>query len=100
MTAIMDEMRRLDAARDRGELSAVDHAARKAALIEAIPDAETGPPMAQTIGVWHMIILSFSLVGFVSGAALMISGDVTLALTLGITVLASVTIGLFRMIDE
>jgi len=109
MTAILDDMRRLDAAHARGEISAVDLAAAKADLIDAVPEADAEPPPApdtaaqhqrpKRAGVGQTLLLCALILTVCVGAALLLTGDLMLSLTLAITVLAAFTVMLFRQLD-
>ena len=107
MTAILDGIRRLDAAHARGELTAVELAAAKAELMDSIPDITpdvTAPaprPVEQkrrsTLGPMLMFCTLILIV--CTGAALLLTGDLLLSATLAITVLAAFTVMLFRQLD-
>ena len=105
MTAILDDMRRLDAAHARGDLSAVDLVAAKAKLLDSVPDASEparsrpAAPRPRRASVWPVLLLCVMVVTVCAGAALLLTGDVMLSATLGITVLAAITIMLFRQLD-
>ncbi len=106
MTAILDDIRRLDAAHARGEISAIDLAAAKARLINAVPDAAEparDTPRAERkkvrTGIGPTLLLCAFVLTVCVGAALLLTGDIMLSATLGITVLAAVTVVLFRQID-
>lgn len=105
MTAILDDMRRLEAAHARGDLSAVDLVAAKAKLLDSVPDASEPMRAAAPVRrvkratVWPMLLLCVLVVTICAGAALVLTGDVMLSATLGITVLAAITIMLFRQLD-
>ena len=106
MTAILDDMRRLEAAHARGELTTIDLAAAKAELLDSVPDADEPVHTAQpapTRGaretIWPMLLLCMVVVTVCAGAALMLTGDMTLSATLAITVLAAITVALFRQVD-
>lgn len=107
MTAILDDIRRLDAAHARGELSAVELAAAKAKLMDSIPDvtpddtAPPDPPQRRKPGSGMGQILAFcALILFLcAGAALLLTGDLLLSATLAITVLAAFSVMLFRQLD-
>ncbi|WP_299367366.1 SHOCT domain-containing protein [uncultured Tateyamaria sp.] len=108
MTAILDDIRRLDAAHARGEISAVDLAAAKADLFEAIPDADdieidapdtTPPPPVTLSRLSQTLLLCLFVLTLCAGATLLITGDLMLAATLSITILAAMTVALFRQID-
>ena len=106
MTAILDDMRRLDDAHARGELSAIDLAAAKAQLLDAVPDAAepalTRPPPARStprIGFWPIVLLCMLILTVCVGAAMLVTRDIMLSTTLAVTVLAAVTVMLFRQLD-
>ncbi|WP_299727621.1 SHOCT domain-containing protein [uncultured Tateyamaria sp.] len=105
MTAILDDMRRLDAAHARGEITAVDLAAAKAKLLDSVPDASEASRSAaparraRRATIWPMLLLCVMVVTICAGAALVLTGDLMLSATLAITVLAAITIMLFRQLD-
>lgn len=107
MTAILDDMRRLDAAHARGEISAVDLAARKAKLMDAVPDvldvtpddAPTPPTRRVRPGIGQALLLCAFILTVCIGATLLLTGDIMLSATLAITVLAACTVMLFRQLD-
>ncbi|MEO0379507.1 MAG: hypothetical protein AAF252_04510 [Pseudomonadota bacterium] len=106
MTAILDDMRRLEAAHARGELTTIDLAAAKADLLDSVPDADEPVHMAEPVPtrvtratIWPMLLLCMVVVTVCTGAALMLTGDMTLSATLAITVLAAITVALFRQVD-
>lgn len=110
MTAILDDMRRLDAAHARGDISARELAAAKADLIDAIPEAtEHAPPdpaeaaakpqASEGIGVGQILLLCAVILMVCVGATVLLTGDLMLSATLAITVLAAFTIMLFRQLD-
>jgi hypothetical protein len=107
MTAILDDIRRLDAAHARGEISAVALAAAKADLMDSVPDASeparrhTEPTAAKPkrAGVGQALLFCALVLMVCVGVALLLTGDIMLSLTLAITVLAAFTVMLFRQID-
>ncbi|WP_299609130.1 SHOCT domain-containing protein [uncultured Tateyamaria sp.] len=107
MTAILDDIRRLDTAHARGEISAVDLAAAKAKLFEAIPDASDvyveaparEPPRRTHSRLGQTLLLCIFVLTLCAGATMLLTGDLMLAMTLSITVLAALTVTLFRQID-
>lgn len=107
MTAILDDIRRLDAAHARGEINAIDLAAAKVELIESVPDAddcerrmpEQPRPHEKRTGVGPTLLLCILVLIICVGAALLLTGDVMLSSTLAITVLAAMTVVLFRQLD-
>ncbi len=108
MTAILDEIRRLEAAKNRGELSPAEYAAAKSRLMETVEDADTGTPavIAQDPGpakpirafdvITFLIIASFACLGI----ATLILGDLMLAITLTLTLLAAFTVRAFLTLDD
>ena len=107
MTAILDDIRRLDAAHARGEINAADLAAAKAKLLDSVPDVFDLTPNMVTKpaakparpGVGQVLLLCALILTVCVGAALLLTGEIMLSTTLGITVLAAFTIMLFRQID-
>ncbi len=106
MTAILDDIRRLDAAHARGEMSAVELAAAKAKLMDSIPDVtpdriepETAPPPKPRSTLAPLLLFCALILLICAGTALLLTGDVLLSATLAITVLAAFTVMLFRQID-
>lgn len=109
MTAILDEIRRLEAAERRGEISATEMRVAKADLMDAIEDANAPTPPASkppdtpplpANAFWHVIFFCFGLAGFGCAIATLVLGDLTLALTLTLTVLAAFTVHAFRTLDD
>lgn len=107
MTAILDGIRRLDAAHTRGEISAIDLAAAKAELMDSVPDAtetalpeQPAEPDGKRAGIWPALLSCALILIICVGAALALTGDIMLSATLAITVLAAFTIKLFRQIDS
>lgn len=107
MTAILDGMRRLDAAHSRGEINAIDLAVAKARLMDSVPDAnaqenrviDQPPPREKRTGVGPTLLLCALVLTICVGAAMLLTRDIMLSSTLAITVLAAMTIVLFRQID-
>ncbi|WP_299044523.1 hypothetical protein [uncultured Tateyamaria sp.] len=107
MTAILDDIRRLEAAHARGELSAVDLAAKKAKLFEAIPDADDVyveaparvPPRRAQSRLGQTLLLCLFVLTLCAGTTIVLTGDLMLATTLSITVLAALTVTMFRQLD-
>ena len=113
MTAVLDEIRRLEAAEKRGDISTGEMRAAKARLMNAIEDANAPqpaePPRSDTeqppkpksaIVLWHIIFFCFGLAGICTAIATLILGDLSLALTITVTLLAAFTIHAFRTLDD
>ena len=111
MTAILNDIRRLEAAHARGDLSTVELAEAKARLMDAVPDAmadegakaqDASEPSDETVPgstLGSTLLLCAMILVIVVGSALLLTRDVMLTATLGITVLAAFTVMLFRQID-
>ena len=106
MTAILDDIRRLDAAHARGEMSTVELAAAKAELMDSIPDITPDAitpasehPAKPRGAIGPMLLFCAVMLLVCAGTALLLTGDLLLSATLAITVLAAFTVMLFRQID-
>lgn len=104
MTAIFEELRRLEGAHADGEICQAERDARRNALLGGVPAAEIldpcdNAPHKTALGPGHMLVLCLSVVGACVGATVMLMAQFTLALTLGVTVLAALTVALFRDVD-
>ena len=106
MTAILQELRLLEAEHARGRITEAELARRKTALVDAIPEGieitrpepvRAAPPRK---GTWDMLILLLLAAGICGTGALLIVGDAVTAMTVGITVLAALTIRLFRTMED
>ena len=108
MTAILEDIRRLDAAYARGELTTVELADAKARLMDAIPDVTpdvaadeparaTEPQRRQTVA--PMLLFCALILAACAGMALLLTGDLLLSATLAVTVLAALSVMLFRELD-
>jgi hypothetical protein len=115
MTAILQKLRRLEAQHKRGDIDAVEYARLRAELrgsveeaatvIEGvgkeIPDLERPEPTrsgGMPLGLGLVICLG--VVGLCMGLALMLFVDMSFGLTLGVTLLAALTVALFRQLEE
>ena len=116
MTAILTALRALDARLDRGELTPQEHARRRAALLNTADDAvepdviditpvqratrtaapaHTGASAAFGLG----IVVVFIVMGTCIALACIFLGNMNLALTLGVTILAALSVTLLRHPD-
>ena len=107
MRIILDDIRRLETAYARGEINAMDFAAAKADLIEAVPEVrevansrgpDTGSIRTRS-GVGTALLLCLLILVVCVSIALLLTGDIMLSATLAITVLAALTVSLFRQLD-
>ncbi|MFK7744289.1 MAG: SHOCT domain-containing protein [Roseobacter sp.] len=107
MTAILNELRALDDRFKRGELSRDEYSFRREAVLQSVETAETEfaaspPPIprdkkpngssALTLG----IVTCLGVMGLSIGLILLFLPDLNLALTLGVTVLAALSVALLR----
>ncbi|MFW8593590.1 SHOCT domain-containing protein [Cribrihabitans neustonicus] len=108
MTAIFEEIRQLDAARKRGEISPEAFAAAKARLLNSVEEAKVlsqpaavrrrpAPPPAS--GLWGMLAMGLLGAGVLTVLAGQLIGDLTIALTLAVTVLAAIVVRAFRGLE-
>jgi hypothetical protein len=131
MTAILKELRLLEAEHAGGRITDAELARRKTTLMHSVPDAnevEAGPAVSQDVArstpsaapksvskpemhtppdtassqtnPWDMLALLLVAAALCGAAVLLIVGDIAMAMTFGITVLAAFTIKLFLMIDD
>ncbi|SPH19733.1 hypothetical protein ASD8599_00468 [Ascidiaceihabitans donghaensis] len=106
MTAILKELRLLEAEHARGRITDADLARRKAELMKDIPDAfevantDVEPTPASDNNSWDMLALLLIAAALCGSAVLLIVGDIFMAMTFGITVLAALTIKLFLSIED
>lgn len=110
MTAIIEEIRRLESARETGEISAAELAEAKARLLETVEDATVLPPFeaapppqrearSQTPGPWGLILAGLCGAGLLTFLAGQLIGDLTIAFTLVTCILAAVVIAAFRRLE-
>lgn len=112
MTAILKELRELDARLARGDLTDVEYMAQRATLIESVDVVEpqlvdapepVSEPKTKLSGsmTWGFgVVICLGVVGVCLCFAMLVFGDVNLALTLGVTILAALTVALFRSLEE
>lgn len=112
MTAILNELRTLDARRDRGELSPEEYALQRASLLQGIEEAETQfvettRPRARAISkksgpsaLGFSIVVCLGVMGLSIGLTLLFLPDLNLALTLGVTILAALSVALLQETGE
>lgn len=106
MTAVLDELRRLNAARQRGDITDREFSRIRASLENDVEDARvidgttvpaTGNPQPDAAlppeaNLWHIIL--FVVLVFTVGTAFVawLISDVTIALTLAATLLAAISV--------
>lgn len=111
MTAMLNELRALDARYKQGDISAVEYAAERAALLYEVEEAETDfieaapapkPARAKTgsSAFGFSIVICLLVMGLCLSLTLLILPDVNLALTLGVTILAALCVALLQETGE
>ena len=104
MTSMLDDLRRLDAAHARGDISAVDLAAAKTRLMDSVPDADAptvkAAPSTKRVGIGPALLLFSLILTLSAGTTLLLTQDIMLSLTVAITVLAALTVTVFRQMDR
>ena len=116
MTAMLRNIRDLDARLKRGEITAEEFATRRAALLKAADvieteyEAVTVPPQApdkprnaapvSPNAIGFSIVVCLGVMGLSIALILALLQDLNLALTLGVTVLAALVVALFRTLDD
>ena len=107
MTAILEQIRQLEAARNRGEMTSAQFERAKERLFDTVEDAvatpiaPSAPPRRGPPSIfWPALGVSVLGIAVVTGLATLLIGDLTLALTLAVTLLAAVTVAAFRALDE
>ncbi|NIZ14200.1 SHOCT domain-containing protein [Phaeobacter sp. HF9A] len=132
MTAILHEIRQLDAARKRGDISAEEYATARGRLLASVEDAAVEPqeparhaargrpaprrPAARAArptpkppsapsegtapddmsGFWALILIGLCAAGLMTFLVGQLIGDITIALTLAVTVFAAIVIAAFQ----
>ncbi|MEO9648432.1 MAG: SHOCT domain-containing protein [Roseobacter sp.] len=112
MTAILSELRALDARRDRSELSPEEYELQRASLLQNIEEAEThfvekARPRRErrakksgSSAIGFGIVVCLGVMGMCIGLTLLFLPDLNLALTLGVTILAALSVALLRETGE
>ena len=105
MSTIFNDLRLLEAKRVSGALSQAECDKQKAAILDSVPDAletdftvvERSAPRSDTL--WDTLLLWLVAAVLCATATWVITGNIAIASTLGITVLAAFTIKLFTALD-
>ena len=110
MTAILREIRELEAQLNRGDLGHSEYLSARAALLDSVEVAETDfmeAPLAReparpgaSSAVGLSIVVGIGVMTLCVGLTLLVLPDLNLALTLGVTVLAALAVTLLRIPDE
>lgn len=107
MSNILNDLRLLEAKRASGVLSDAEFASQKAAILESVPESfEAEQPKAIPISqskpdasLWETLMLCMIAAVLCGAATWAITGNLGMAATLAITVLAAFTIKLFTALD-
>ncbi len=106
MTAVLDEIRQLEAARSRGDMDEFAFRIAKAELMDAIEEASQGnveddaTSMPSRGTVWQIVMFAIIAFIFLTGISAILLGDTTLALTMAVVILAAVTVHAFRTLED
>ncbi|THH35276.1 SHOCT domain-containing protein [Aliishimia ponticola] len=119
MTAMLREIRQLDAARRRGELDEMEYIHAKARLLEAVEDAtvevaprpearprtrpirrDAGPGAGAQGAIWLALPICLLAAGATTLLGAWLLGDLTLALTLTATLSAAVIVAAFKNLED
>lgn len=119
MTAILQQLRQLEKRRRRGDIDAVEYARLRATLKSSVEEADAvidgevidGVASEQAQGrdrptgpgnlTWGLgLVICLGVIGLSMGLALMLFVDVSFGMTLGVTLLAALTVALFRSLEE
>ncbi len=109
MTAMLNELRALDARYKQGELSAIEYAAERAALLYEVEEAQTDfvepaprPVRAKTgsTAFGFSIVICLLVMGLCLSLTLLFLPNINLALTLGVTILAALCVALLQEKEE
>lgn len=112
MTAILNEIRTLEARLGRGELSRAEYDARREALLQGVEVADgdfepvTSPPRptvkpdSAAAAIWFCILICLGVMALCAAVVWLVLPDLNLALTLGVTILAALSVALLRDIEE
>lgn len=109
MTAIFEDVRRLEAARKNGDISEAEFAAAKARLLDTVEDATVLPPFESAQarkrtapsgpGPWGLMLFGLCGAGLLTFLAGQLIGDLTIAFTLVAACFAAVVVAAFRKLE-
>ncbi|MFS4581913.1 SHOCT domain-containing protein [Phaeobacter sp. C3_T13_0] len=118
MSSILQEIRQLEAARERGDLSPEDFTRAKTRLLNTVEEATVLPQaQRQSPGqsptraarrqssdvapvAWGMLLLALFAAAAMTLLVGQLIGDVTIAFTLVVTVFAAIVIAAFRRLER
>ena len=110
MTAVLQEIRRLEAAQERGEIDASDMQRLRDALTDLVedadeidPDTDLAPPphlSGPLPDLWQICLLVIAGFTLLTLFGTWVIGDIWIAITLSVTLLAALTIRAFHNLDR
>lgn len=112
MTAILEDLRRLDAARKRGDISHSVYEEAKGRLLSQVEDvhivAEAKPAQHSSDrtdddanqGLWSLMLVGFCGAGILTFVLAQLIGDVTIAVTLVVTVFAAILVKATKRLEH
>ena len=106
MTAILHEIRRLEAAHARGDMTADELEDAKDRLVDTVEEADLQPTDNATSApiprraLFDLILLAMLAAGACMVIATYVFGDLTLALTLTVTLMAAIAVRAFLALDD
>lgn len=110
MTGILNEIRTLDARLANGDLTPVEYATARAAVLHNVEDAQSdfvAPPPRSAVkyktgssALGFSIVVCLMVMGLCISLTMLFLPDLNLALTLGVTILAALSVALLRAPEE
>ena len=110
MTAVLEQIRRLEAARARGDLDDAAFERAKSVLIDAVEEANTPAPaptrpapkpaQPSKATAWEIVLAGLAVLILLTGIAALLLDDLMLAITGGVVILAAITVQAFRTLED
>ena len=110
MTAIFDEVRRLEAAHENGEISVFEYSVAKSRLLATVEEATVLPPVetetelrenaTATPNPWGMVLIGLACAALMTFLGAQLIGDFTIAFTLVACISAAIVVAAFRRLES
>jgi len=110
MNAILEDVRRLEAAREKGEVSEFEYAVAKSRLLSTVEEATVLPPVeaepepreeaTATPDLWGLALIGLICAGLMTFLTAQLTGNVTVAFTLVTCICAAIVIAAFRRLES
>lgn len=118
MTAFLEEVRRLESARKRGDISPEEYETAKSALLETVEEVDVTPTArprvaratateatparnADTISNFlSLLVMGFCAAGILTFVIGQLIGDMTIALTLVVTIFAALLVKAAKRLEQ